>query len=137
VSEWGQDSDETMKRILPLLLVVGLLPQTGCTHKETPFLGVPENGTRKVEDENPGIDSRLRGTVTMTAVQEVDYQKYLVLKGAGNVRTEQRRDGMLYFAVVKSVRIPLAKTGPDAASVVNLWITERYKTKARDETLGP
>jgi hypothetical protein len=91
-----------------------------------PFLGVPEDRARTFEDENPGVDSPLRGTTTMTEVQPSDYATYSRYKEDGRVVHEEVRGGFVYFAVKEPRHMPLAGGG-GAASGASLTVIERFK----------
>lgn len=92
-----------------------------------PFLGVPEDQTRKIEDENPNIDYRLRGVITMTDVQVADYATYSRLKKLGQLAQEETRGGVVYFAVNEGRHAPLSGGGAGAASGAFLTVVSRYK----------
>jgi hypothetical protein len=92
-----------------------------------PFLGVPEDRTRKIEEENPGIDSRLRGLTTMTEVQTADHATYLRVKKEGRIAKEETRGGIVYFSVDELRNVPLANGGAGAASGAAVTVVSRYK----------
>src|SRR5262245_48426717 len=124
----------------PVLLLVGAVelgtscaPRTGdsspapsAAQQPRPFLGVPEDSTRKIEDENPDIDPRLHGVTTMTAVQPADYATYLRHKEGGKVAKEESRDGLLFFATEESVHVSLPAAG-EAAGGAYIKVTNRFK----------
>lgn len=86
------------------------------------FMGLPDDAERRIEDENPQIDSRLRGITVMTAVQPVDYAAYMEAKESRRIIKEERRGGFVYFATKEGRDARFANGG--AAWV---FITERYK----------
>lgn len=92
-----------------------------------PFLGVPEDCTRRIEDENPAIDPRLRGVTTMTAVQAVDGATYARLKKEGRVAEEEQRGGVVYFSVSELRDVPLVDGGAGAAGGAAVTVVSRYK----------
>ncbi len=92
-----------------------------------PFLGVPEDRTRKIEDENPAIDSRLRGLTTMTEVQTADHATYSRIKKEGRIAKEETRGGFVYFSVDEFRTVPLANGGAGAAGGVAVTVVSRYK----------
>jgi hypothetical protein len=102
-------------------------PAPGPASEPPPFLGVAEDRARKFEDENPGIDSRLRGVTTMTAVEPADYATYLQLKKDGRIAKEETRGGFVYFAVNETRHAPLAGGGAGAASGASFTLVNRYK----------
>lgn len=123
-------------------LVVVLAVQTGCGQDSTrspllpggerqakaprqthprPFLDFPEDKARKAEEENP--ETAFPGIVTMTAVQPSDYAAYRQFKEDGQVVKEERREGMVLFAVEKSLHVPISHEY--SAFVV---VTERYRS---------
>jgi hypothetical protein len=124
-----------MKRWLALvgwLLVLG----GGCSRgpdgtspdlDRPPFLGVPEDRTRQIEEENPDIDSRLRGATTMTEVRTADYATYLRLKKEGRLAREEVRGGDVYFAVNEGRHAPLPGGGAGAAGGAYSTLVSRYK----------
>jgi hypothetical protein len=61
------------------------LPASDTKPQPQPFLGIAEDRARRIEEENPDIDSRLRGITTMSEVQSSDYATYLRLKTDGTV----------------------------------------------------
>jgi hypothetical protein len=84
------------------------------------FPGLPDDQERTIDQENPGIDGRLRGIVTITKVRAADYEQYQLQKKAGRVEREERHDGLIYYAIQES---------RDAGPAMVL-ITERFKTPA-------
>src|SRR5688500_7445665 len=82
-------------------------PASDTKPQPQPFLGVAEDRTRRIEEENPDIDSRLRGITTMTEVRPADYATYLQLKQDGKVVKEETRDGFVFFAVEEMRHAPL------------------------------
>jgi hypothetical protein len=91
-----------------------------------PFLGVPEDRARKFEDENPGLDSLLRGITTMTEVQSSDYATYSRYKKDCQIANEEIRGGFVYFAVKEARDVPLAGSG-GAADGAYITVTNRFK----------
>jgi hypothetical protein len=98
-----------------------------------PFLGVPEDRARTIEDEHPGVDSRLRGITTMTEVQSSDYATYSRYKKDGQIANEEVRGGFVYFAVKEPRHVPLAGGGA-AADGAYITVINRFKAPlARDK----
>ena len=91
-----------------------------------PFLGLPDDRSRKVGDEHP--ESALAGVETMTKVQEATYEDYLGHKKAGRIGTEQRHGRYVYFAVTQTRDVPFPNGSSAAVDVV-----ERYKTPAPEQ----
>lgn len=102
------------------------LPASDTKPQPQPFLGIAEDRARKIEEENPDIDSRLRGITTLTKVQSSDYATYLQLKKDGRVVQEEARDGFVFFAVEERRDAPLPAA---AGGAVSAWIivTNRFK----------
>lgn len=92
------------------------------------YLGVPENATRTIEQQNPDIDSRLHGITTVSKVRAVSYPEYLRIKSEHSVSDEQRHGDFLYFAVRDMRDVPLPNAGPGDAVGTFLYLVERYKT---------
>ena len=105
----------------------GAAPVSTATPEPAPFLGVPEDRTRQIEDENPDIDPRLRGLTTMTEVRTVDDATYARLKKEGRIAQEVRRGAFVYFAVTELRTVPLASGGAGAASGAAVTLVSRYK----------
>ena len=84
------------------------------------FLGLPDDRSRKVGDDNP--KSPIADVETMTKVQPATYADYQKAKKDGQVRDELRRDGQVYFAVRQARHVPLP--GGVSASVE---FVERFK----------
>jgi hypothetical protein len=91
-----------------------------------PFLGVPEDRTRKFEDENPGVDSPLCGITTMTEVQPSDHVTYSRYKKGGRIANEEVRGGFVCFAVKEPRHVPLAGGG-GAAGGAYITVINRFK----------
>ena len=108
-------------------LMLAILALAGCTTTSSGFLymGLADDATRKIEQENPDIDHRLHGLTTVTKVTSVDFQEYLKLKQNKKVSDEERHGGYLYFAVRKMQHCPF---GPSPMSGAYIDIVERYKT---------
>jgi hypothetical protein len=81
------------------------------------FLGLPDDQERTLDQDNPGIDGRLRGVVSITKVQVADYEQYQRQERAGRVDHEARHDRFIYYAIRESRDV-----GP-----AMVFITERYK----------
>ena len=93
------------------LMAAGLAVSTlaaGCEAPGGAFLGWPDDQARKIEDERPDADPRVRGQVTMTEVRTVPYETYVAMRSAGQVMVEERRTGQVYFAVRRTVQVPIA-----------------------------
>jgi len=95
--------------------------------KREPFLGLPEESSRRIEDDNPRVDPRLRGIVTMTEVRLADHASYLEFKRAGKVSKEERRGGFVYFAVPEVLHVPFPAPPGGAAGGAYLTVTKRLK----------
>ena len=88
---------------LVFLLVVGCKEHSNDesrrrTTQPWAFLGLPDDEERTLDQENPVIDGRLRGVVSITKVQTTDYEEYRRQKAAGRVSQEERHDRWIYFA---------------------------------------
>jgi len=62
----------------------------------------PDDQERTLDQENPGIDGRLRGIVSVTKVQATDDEQYQRQKQAGHVAQEERHDRFIYYAIQES-----------------------------------
>ena len=101
-------------------------PPSDTSPPPEPFLGVAEDRTRRIEEDNPDIDSRLRGITIMTEVQPSDYATYVQLKKDGKVVKEETRDGFVFFAVNEMRHTPLPAAGGGAGSAY-ITVTNRFK----------
>jgi hypothetical protein len=101
-------------------------PASDAKPQPQPFLGVAEDRTRRIEEDNPEVDSRLRGITTMTEVRPSDYATYLQLKKDGRVAKEETRDGFVFFAVEDMRHAPLPAAGGGAGSAY-ITVTNRFK----------
>jgi hypothetical protein len=124
--------------ILPLYLALGCnaAVESGSEGRETssvpanakpepatepePYLGLPDDRSRKVGDESP--DSALANIEIMTKVQEVTYATFQEKKKAQLIRSEERRGRFVYFAVELIRHVPFPNGSSASISVV-----ERYK----------
>lgn len=102
------------------------LPASDTKPQPQPFLGIADDRTRHIEEENPIIDSRLHGITTMTEVQSSDYATYLQLKKDGKVVQEETRDGFVFFAVEEQRHAPLPAAGGGAGGAY-ITVTSRFK----------
>jgi hypothetical protein len=85
-----------------------------------PFLGLPDDQSRKVGDDNPR--SPMAQVETMTAVQPASYGDYLEKKMAKAIHAEERRGRFVYFAV-RHTRHVAFPSGPSAS----VEVIERFK----------
>ena len=90
-----------------------------------PFLGLPDDQSRKVGDENPR--SPLAQVETMTVVQPATYADYRKQKEAKAVHAEERRGRFVYFAV-RQTRHVAFPSGPSGS----LEVIERFKAPVSD-----
>ena len=97
-----------------------------------PFLGIAEDRTRRIEEDNSDIDSRLRGIATMTEVRPSDYATYLQLKKDSRVAKEETRDGFVFFAVEETRHAPLPAAAGGAGSAY-ITVTNRFKAPVPKE----
>ncbi len=102
------------------------LPASDTKPQPQPFLGIAEDRSRRIEEENPDIDSGLRGITIMTEVQSSDYVTYLRLKKDGKVVKEESRDGFIFFAVEELRHAPLPAASGGAGSAY-ITVTNRFK----------
>ena len=119
-----------MTRLAFLVLAGAVL--VGCEPETHDFLGVPENESRTIDQDNPEIDSRLRGATTVTPVMVTDYATYRKLKEDGQVVHEEHQGRFVYFALSDVRHVPLPPAGPGAAEGAYLEVTERYKAELPD-----
>ena len=113
---------------LACLVLAGVL-LVGCEAETHDFLGVPENESRTIDQDNPEIDGRLRGATTVTPVMATDYATYQKLKDDGEVVHEERHGRFVYFAVSDVRHAPLPRAGPDAAMGAYFEVTVRHKAE--------
>jgi hypothetical protein len=81
------------------------------------FLGLPDDQQRTIEQDNPNIDSRLRGIAIISKVELADYQEYQRQKQAGHISEEARHGDYIYYAI---------QTARDAGPAM-VMVTARYK----------
>lgn len=82
-----------------------------------PFLGVPHDESRKIDDRK----SPLFGVPKMTKVETAGYARYLSLKASGRITAEERRGEFVYFAIDGTLHVPLG----GAEAYVD--VVERYR----------
>lgn len=85
-----------------------------------PFMGLPDDRSRKVGDEYP--ESAVADLETMTKVRHTTYAVYQEMKKEGSITAEQRRGRYVYFAVTQIRHIPF----PNGSSAY-VKVVERYK----------
>ena len=99
----------------------------GCEAPAGTFLGWPDDQARTIADEQPDADPRIREQVTMTEVRTVPYETYQSMRSAGQVTVEERRDGQVYFAVQRTMQVPITGRPGMAPAVVYVGMIERYR----------
>jgi hypothetical protein len=126
-------------RLIATLILIGVVvavglecssnaPQNLPASDKTPhsFLGVAEDHTVRIEQENAEIDSRLHGITSMTEVQLAHYATYRQLKNEGRIVEEETRDGFVFFSIEENMHAPLPAAGGGAGSAY-LPVTNRFK----------
>ncbi len=107
--------------LLTLALASGCGPTNSEPSTEYVFLGTPETQERTLDNG----ESPLRGVTVMTKVEQVDPDKYVAFKNEGKITAEERRGGVVYFAVRGVRHVPVAGGNEAAGAYVD--VTERYK----------
>lgn len=93
------------------------------------FLGLPDNASRKVGDENP--ESELRDITKISEVISSKYSDYQRQKKAREIAAQQIRDGYVYYAIELLRHVPFA----DGRSAY-ITVTERYKARLPSRRLS-
>ncbi len=106
--------------VLPALVI-------GCEATHETFLGWPDDQARRIADEQPDADPRVREQVTMTEVRTVAYETYQSMRSAGQVTVEERRNGQVYFAVQRTMPVPITGRPGMAPAMVYVGMIERYR----------
>ena len=87
------------------------------------FLGLADDQERKIEEENPQIDGRLRGITKVNRVEQVDYAEYLEARRKKQIDKEEPHGGFVYYSTTVGLCV-------DPAYV---FVTKRYKARLPDE----
>jgi len=78
-------------------------------------MGLADTEERRIDD------GALRGIVTVTKVQPVDFDDYRRCKAAGEIITEEARGRFIYFAVRTERHVPFENAS------AHVLVTERFK----------